>query len=155
MKARFKEVDVNSWLSAMPASVVLPGRHNDVVRAMLADIPLPPNVDRSQFAVDAAVRDHYQLGAQVVGAVSCGWIEQWIAAKNAHDPRAVTAAVDAMSAVSASNVLSQMDSEGAYPTVVREYASAMARGSNVVGPYAIGDLSVEESYRSSLGCSRP
>ena len=52
-----------------------------------------------------------------------------------------------MSAVGGSHVLKLMEGQGAYPVVVREYANALAHGGNVVGPYAIGDQSVAESYQ--------
>ncbi|MBA3842580.1 MAG: hypothetical protein H0X39_08155 [Actinobacteria bacterium] len=100
------------------------------------------------------MRDRYQLGAQIVSSVSCGWITRWISAKRTGNALQVAEAVQAMTAVAGSRVLRQMDSSGAYPTVVREFAGAMAHGGNVVGPYAIGDQTVEDSYRSSLGCAQ-
>jgi len=150
-----RAVDVNAWLSAMPDSVVRPGSRESVVSGMLAGIPLPKGFERAQLDDGSTVRDPYQLGARVVAAVSCGWIEQWIAAKRAGDAGAVAEAVNAMGTSRNWRVLRQMESEGAYPAVVREYADAVARNGNVVGRYSAGDLTVEESYRSTLGCPQP
>ena len=43
--ASLHEVDVDTWLSAMPESVVKPTSQADVIENMLAGIPLPPGFD--------------------------------------------------------------------------------------------------------------
>src|SRR5205814_4944474 len=72
------DVDVDTWLSAMPPSVVKPQEHGKVVDEMLSGIPQPPGLDRAALRSGDAVRDRYQLGAQVTGAVACGWIREWV-----------------------------------------------------------------------------
>ncbi len=69
-----KRVDVDAWLSAMPASVIKLADRATVVREMLADIPLPPGFDAKKLEEGDLLKDRYQLGANVAGAVACAWI---------------------------------------------------------------------------------
>ena len=150
--AALDEVDIDTWLSAMPASVVEPAVQAQTVDEMLAGIPLPPGFDRTKIATSSAVRDRYQLGAQVAGAVACAWIDRWVAAERAGNQAGARAAVDAMATSTSWPVLQEMDDEGDYPEVVREYAAAMA--ADGLAP-AGGALTVEESYEAALGCPAP
>jgi hypothetical protein len=85
----------------------------------------------------------------VVGAVSCTWIEQWVAARRGGDASAAAEAVTAMAGSRDWAVLREMAPEGAYPSVVQEYADAIAGDGTVLGGKR---LTVEESYRSAFGC---
>jgi hypothetical protein len=76
----FHQVDLDTWLAAMPASVVTPSSRADVVDQMLADMPLPPRFNLARLHI-GPLRDRYQLGAQVSAAVGCGWIDEWLSAK--------------------------------------------------------------------------
>jgi hypothetical protein len=150
--ASLDEVDVDTWLSAMPASVVQPAMQADVIEEMLAGMPLPPGFDSTAIPITEAVRDRYQLGAQVAGAVACAWIDRWIAARDAGDDAGAREAVDAMATSPTWPVLLEMEAEGAYPEVLRQYAAAMA-GNGLVP--AGRPMTVEESYESALGCPGP
>ncbi len=144
-------VGVDDWLSAMPASVVLPTDTARTVEAMLAGVPLPPGLDTEALARDATVRDRYQLGARVAGAVACGWIERWVAARKAGDPAAAAAAAEAMQTSNGWPVLREMEAQGAYPEVLQDFASAIERGTAVP---AGKPTNVEDHYREALGCER-
>jgi hypothetical protein len=63
--ASLREVDVDTWLSAMPTSVVKPASRAELTRQMLADIPLPPGFDAAALEAGDALRDRYQFGAQL------------------------------------------------------------------------------------------
>jgi hypothetical protein len=147
--AALDEVDVDTWLSAMPASVIQPALQAEVVDEMLEDIPLPPGFDRTTIVTGSAVRERYQLGAQVAGAVACAWIDRWVTARRAGDEVGARAAVEAMATASSWPVLQEMEDEGDYPEVVRQYATAMA-GDGFVP--AGRPMTVEESYAAALGC---
>jgi hypothetical protein len=151
--ASLDEVDVDTWLSAMPASVVQPAMRAEVVDEMLAGIPLPPGFERTEIATGSALRDRYQLGAEVTGAVACAWIDRWVAARRSGDEAGARAAVDAMATSSTWPVLEEMEDEGAYPQVLREYAAAMATNGDV--PAGKPGLTVEGTYRRALGCPVP
>ncbi|MBS1888353.1 MAG: hypothetical protein JSU06_14315 [Actinobacteria bacterium] len=91
-----RAVEVDTWLAAMPASVVSPGARPQTVAAMLRGIPYPPRFDPSRIENETAVLNHYQLGVRVADAVACGWVESWLAAQASGDAVAARAAVDAM-----------------------------------------------------------
>jgi len=146
--ASVRRVDVNTWLSALPKSVVQPYARASSVESMLADIPVHPNVDVKELKSSPNVRDRYQLGAEVTSAVSCAWIGQWVAT-NDGDDAAAREAVDAMSTARDWTVLHEMNDEGDWPEVVWEYADAMVDNSSVP---AGRPMTVEEGYRSALGC---
>jgi hypothetical protein len=143
------EVSVDDWLGAMPPSVVLPRDTQAVVDGMLADMELPDGFDASALRAGEAIRDRYQLGARVAGAVACAWIERWIAARDAGDAGDAAAAVSAMQGSRDWTILREMTAEGDYPKVLWEYADAMKGDGTVLGGRV---LTVEESYRSALGC---
>ncbi|HWA55338.1 MAG TPA: hypothetical protein VG816_14305, partial [Solirubrobacterales bacterium] len=92
-----RPVDVDTWLGAMPRSVVGPDARARVVERMLRGVPLPPNFDRSALQEEDAVMDHYQLAVKVAGTVSCGWFESWLRAKKKGDEPRAREAVAAMS----------------------------------------------------------
>lgn len=144
------EVDVDTWLSAMPASVVKPSARDEVVDQMLADLPLPDGFDRTALRQGASVQDRYQLGAKVAGSVACRWIERWIGALTAGDAQSAQQAVDAMATSRRWAILIEMDADGAYPKALWELADAMTTGNQVSGGKR---MTVQDSYANTLGCA--
>jgi hypothetical protein len=144
-----REVSVDAWLRAMPASVVLPARARQAVDEMLTGIPLPPDFDIAALGSDARLRDRYQLGALVAGAVACAWIERWVHARREGDDVAAATAAETMKGSRDWPLLREMEAEGDYPEVLWEYGDAMAGDATVLGGRL---LTVEESYKSALGC---
>jgi hypothetical protein len=145
------DVDVDTWLSAMPESVVRPEGRSKVVLDMLDGVPLPPGFDVAsmQHVRAGTVLDRYQLGAKVASGVACAWLDRWVAARHSGDDRGVRQAVGALATSHDWRVLHDMQAEGAYPTVLWQYADAAASNA----PIAAGkNLSVEESYGDALGC---
>lgn len=137
-----------TWVTLVPA--VLPSQRPAVVDGMLADIPLPPGFDAQAVrAPTPAVPGPYHVGADVTGAVACGWIDSWVAARAAGDSAAVQAAVDAMATAHDWDVLVEMEAQGDWPGVLWEYADALPTD----GPVSGGrPLTVTESYANALGC---
>ncbi|HVF77684.1 MAG TPA: hypothetical protein VNA28_05260 [Solirubrobacteraceae bacterium] len=144
-----RAVGVDEWLSAMPANVVLPVDREKVVRAMLADIPVPAAFDAARLATGDSVRDRYQLGALVAGAAACAWIEQWVSARSSGDAAAEEQAEGAMGTSRNWKILREMHPEGAYPLIIWKYADAIAGSGTVMGGKI---LTVEESVGPALGC---
>jgi hypothetical protein len=134
-------VSAETWLRALPASAVAPADHGGAVDALLKGLPLPPGFDAAALRADARTRDRYQLGAQVAGAVACGWIAAWA--------KGDKGAVEALATARQWPILREMNAAGDYPEVVWLYAEAVASGGTVVGGK---EVSVEESYRDALGC---
>lgn len=118
-----------TWLSAMPASVITAAGHPTTVSAMLAGIPLPPGFDASSIAHNGLAQNRYQLGAAVAGTVACMWIARWAEGQRSGNTAEARAAIAAMASSPHWPVLHGMESEGAYPAVLEEYAAEMPSGS--------------------------
>jgi hypothetical protein len=80
-----RRVDVDTWLSAMPPEVVQPAALDATIEEMLRGVPLPPDFDRSTLPNPSLITDRYRLGTAVTGAVTCGWLEDWVTAARNHD----------------------------------------------------------------------
>ena len=149
-------VDVETWLDALPESVVRPADRSDAVTEMLAGLPIPDSFDRA--ALDGAqASDRYQLGAQVAGAVACGWLDQWVAADRTGDEVGKSEAAEALASSPTWPILLEMNDEGDYPEAVWEYSAAanggrinLSTGAEFVGygPETIAD----GGYVHGLGC---
>jgi hypothetical protein len=136
---KLKPVGVEEWLDAMPASAVKPAENTKVVDEMLAGLPIPDGFDKSGL-YRQTVSDRYQVGARVTGAVTCGWLDQWTAAKKSGDKAKVAEAADALKGSRGWKVLQEMDKEGDYPEVIWEYADQIAKGE------------APREYQQGLGC---
>ena len=149
--AALVEVDVDTWLAAMPDDVVRPRGRAATVDAMLADVPLPAGLDVEALRQgDDRVRDRYQLGAEVTGAVVCAWIDSWVAATDAGDVAGVQRAVEAMATSHGWAILHEMQSQGAFPALIWRYADAMPTDTTIAGGRP---LTIRESYQDTFGCS--
>ena len=146
--ATLEHLPAEAWVARVPA--VLPSQRPAAVDAMLADIPTPPGFDVEAVRAPApAVRGPYHVGADVTGAVACGWIDAWVTARESGDAATVQAAVDAMASSHEWDVLVDMADDGDWPEVLWEYADALATD----GPVSGGrPLTVTESYTEALGC---
>ena len=143
-------VDVDAWLSAMPASVIEQADQPAVIAEMLTGMPLPNGFDVSSLDGDADISDRYQLGVRVVGSVSCAWIESWLDATESGDQEAAQAATDALNTYKNWPIVDEMNKEGAYGLVLAQYVTAVTNNADV---YPGGDgPTVKESYRTALGC---
>ncbi|RLP96185.1 hypothetical protein [Micromonospora sp. CV4] len=132
-------VDARTWLAALPAEIVTPGRVDEQAAKILAGVPLPPGFDAAALG-DLGVNDAYQFGAKVTSRVGCGWIAEWLRAKQAGDDAAAKRAVDALRSSHTWKVLHQMNDEGDWPEVFWETADEVVAGKRPAG------------YREALGC---
>jgi len=144
-------VDVDSWLTAMPASVIEAADQPAVIGDMLTGIPLPDGFDPSSLADDAGIKDRYQLGARVVGSVSCAWIEQWLNATETGDAAAAQEATNAMDTSSQWPIIEEMNERGAYGEVLQTQVDAMHTDGQVFPP---DGPALADSYRDALGCQQ-
>lgn len=148
--AELARVSDAAWTAALPDDAVLPEEQNDVVASMLEDVPLPPGTAADDVVVPGGARDEYQVGAAVIGSVACGWISVWIEAVDSGDDATAQQAVDAMASSRQWATLLSMDQEGDYPEAIWQYADAIAGTTPVPG--GTNDLTVEDTYRTALGC---
>lgn len=150
-----KRVDVDTWLSAMPDSVIDGTERSLAIEQMLADIPLPDAFDASTLTQGPRIRERYHLGARVVGAVSCAWIEQWLDATKLDDDTLADEAVQAMSGVNDWAIVKEMNQSGDHNQFIAELAKAMAAGdrSAIVGEDVMIIDNIElNRYQAGLGC---
>lgn len=135
-----EQVDVPTWLAALPSEMVVADGAQQAMTRILADIPVPPGFERDDVLGDAQALDSYQLGATVTGAVACGWIQEWERARAAGDDAAAQNAADELATSHDWKVLREMDAEGDYPEAIWEYADQVGAGKE------------PEGYRGGLGC---
>ncbi len=151
-----EKVDVDAWLTALPASAVTPTKRDEAVTQIADGMPIPPGLDLEALRASGdATRDRYQLGAQIAGAVACGWIEQYYAGKKAGDAEQVAAAAKALGTAHDWPILNEMNAAGDYPEVVWEFTDAIVNNGQVPPESKVGKgkgVSIEESYPAALGC---
>jgi hypothetical protein len=145
LAAGLHQVDVDTWLFAMPDSVVKPDTRAATVDQILEDIPIPDGLDVEGLKDGQTVSDEYQLGAQVTGAVACRWIEQWIVAGQNGDADRRSEAVAALATSHKWDVLHDMFDQGAWSEALWSYADAITANPT-------GGPEVVAGYESGLGC---
>ncbi|MGW6275916.1 hypothetical protein [Kribbella sp. NPDC055071] len=145
--AKLHSVDVTTWLSAMPASVLHPEKVRAAVDSMLVGLPLPAGFTKTPLYKETVIQ-RYQLGARVTGAVSCAWLDQWTAAKKSGDKAKVAQAVAAMQTSHSWKILQEMKAEGAWSDLVWQYADEIAGKRK---PDSKSGLPAH-GYKDGLGC---
>ena len=71
------QVNVTTWLEAMPPSVIKSANSGPAIREMLAGIPLPPRFDAGKIPGVNDTQTNYYLGTELTGTVACMWIADW------------------------------------------------------------------------------
>ena len=143
--ASLRAVDTNTWLSALPESVVKTTNRAAVIASMLQGVTLPPGFDASTIAGSDLTSDHYQLGAWVTGTVACTWLKLWSNARSTGDTAGVQQAIAAMATAKDWPILQEMSNSGGYPQVLEELAADMPSGRWYNQP-------LEDAANSGLGC---
>ncbi len=126
--AALRQVDSQTWLAALPASVIKAADHGRAVAEMLRGVTVPAGFDAAQVTDAGLSTDRYQLGAAVTGSVACSWFRQWGEDRGRGDSAGVAEAEAALAGAKSWPVIREMESEGAYPQVLEEYAAAMPSG---------------------------
>jgi hypothetical protein len=143
--ATLERVDTNTWLSAMPASVIKTSDRAGTVGQMLKGVTVPPGFAAGDIKGADLTKDRYQLGATVTGTVACQWFKRWADARKANDGAKERQAVAAMATAKHWPILKEMAKQGAYPEVLLDFAAAMPSG-NWYGRPLAGDVN------PGLGC---
>ncbi|HZO68270.1 MAG TPA: hypothetical protein VFB74_25005 [Kribbellaceae bacterium] len=132
MLGKLRAVDVNTWLAALPASVITPDKKAAVITEMLADIPVPKGFDTKKLNTGTTT-ERYHVGARVAGTVACAWIDRWAAARKAGNDEGVREAVDALKSSRSWKVLREMQAQGAFPEVLWETVDVVVTGKVKLG----------------------
>ncbi|WP_328992896.1 hypothetical protein OG394_01405 [Kribbella sp. NBC_01245] len=137
--AKLYAVNTDTFVDALPGTVIKPSEAEKVIDAMLSDMPVPSGLDREKL-YSATPNARYHVAADVTSAVSCNWIDKWIKAKKAGDTAGMKAAVDAMNTSKSWKILKDIEKEGAWSSAIWELADALAAGKNPA------------DYKSGIGC---
>ena len=147
-----KAVQMRTWLRAMPASVVESAQSARTVRVMLRGVPLPPGFEPARIRGARLVHDRYQLGAAVTGTVACIWIGDWNRARARGDTAMVRRAIAAMATAPNWPILREMAREGAWSSVLIQYARAMPSGYVQYDSGVAGRHPLAPDANNGLGC---
>jgi hypothetical protein len=145
--ASLRHVDTNTWLSALPESVVKTTDRAAVIASMLQGVTLPPGFDPATVTGAGLTSDRYQLGAAVTGTVACTWFKLWSDARRTGNTAGLQRAIDAMATAKDWPILQEMAKSGAYPQVLEALAAAMPSG-------LLGGRPLAGDVDSGLGCSQ-
>ena len=153
-------VDVDTWLRAMPATVVQPSDRQAAVPEIAADMPLPPGLDLTRLQDESAVLDRYQLISETASLVACGWLDRWAAAVESGDAARAAEATQAMQTARDWKALREIRDQGGYSHVLWEMADAMRKDRRdlLLGPAGADTLedgrkySFGPRYATALGC---
>ena len=152
--------DVETWLAALPAKTVRPLERPQVIDEMLAGVPVPNSVNIEEIKDESAALSRYDLGAEVTGAVACGWLDQWADATRNGDEAMAQSATEAMATARQWTILEEMAPQGGWSQVIWEYAADMRHDDRQAllgsgGTEQLPDGRVYElgpSYATGLGC---
>lgn len=141
-------VGLDDFEAGLPARFVTTVERDPATEAIVAGIAeklgparglSPMGTAQPTFASSANGR--YDLGADIAGAVACGWLAQYDVARARGDSGAMTDAAQALATSHRWPILLELEPVGDYPEVLWEYADETAAGKSVDG------------YRAGLGCS--
>lgn len=155
-----RPVDIDTWLAALPASIVRPGDRASTVESMLREAPLPPGFDIAALSGESSFLDGKQLAMKVGSAVACGWFDSWVAAKRAGDEAAAVEAAKVMLAARDWPIMQRMASYqmgSSWVNHMMRYSRQIEYGSLKLGPSAFGVeggvyYGYGPSYALHLGC---
>lgn len=125
-------VDVDTWLDALPESLVRPDGRAATIAELRRGIPMPAGFDESVWE-NIGVTDRRTLGAHVTGTIACAWIEQYEAADTTGDVAAKQNATAALASTHDWPALREMASESGFPEALWYYADRIVN-TGVVGP---------------------
>jgi hypothetical protein len=148
----WRVVDDDTWMAALPRSVVQPDERERATRDALVGVPTPPGFIAPTNGPDSRVRDHYQFSAEVTRAVACAWLDQWFTAQTTGDTAVATAAAEALDTSRQWPILLEMAPLGGWSSAVWEYADAVnGRGGIVTGKGPTAPT--RDLAASGLGCT--
>lgn len=137
-------VNVDTWLEALPPSVVQSHERRGEIDKILVDVPIPPGLDLDELAARPGVRDDVEY--DVMTAVVCGWIDHWVEGRRSGNDDVMQQAVEALAGARDWPVFAE---HGHFESVVFEIADAMPQGERV---YEDDSVSAGVQYRRQMGC---
>ena len=125
-----RKVDAQTWLAAMPASVIKPMEYAPTVNEMLKGVPLPPGFDPSSIPPPRPLRGPLPGGRRGRRQGRLRLVPQLGEARAAGDAAAEAKAERVLLRSEEQwPIFREMAKEGAYPATVIEYARKLKSGS--------------------------
>lgn len=94
---KVKAVRSDTWLRAMPASVLLPSELPAASKRILADVPKPDGFSTDAVLGNLSVSTEDQLRFRLISAVECVWIGDWLTARRKGDQERMQSIVTQLS----------------------------------------------------------
>ena len=148
-----RQVDMDTWLGAMPDNVIQPDGQRQAVDELLADVPLPPGIDLTAFRTDnAGIESRTDVAIKLTNAVACGWFDSWSAATDAGDRAGAERAVEAMATARSWPIVIESDVDGKFGMLpIWELAEAMP--TNAFTQYSTGQIGTpRDLYVNRFAC---
>lgn len=142
-------VDVDTWLSALPDSIVQPTNQVGVVEQMTADIPLPPGLALSDITDTNIVGNRTQVAIEVLRPVVCGWIDTWFTANDAGDQQLSERAEEVLGATRKWAIVQEMGG-GLWFESLLQRTDAVATGSLITD--GSSPEPIDRDNLSGIGC---
>jgi hypothetical protein len=155
--AQVHTVSPEVWLSALPASYLLPSEIPTAAKQILADVEVPAGfaAARPLQNIESATRD--QLAYTLISAVQCAWIGDWLTArrqKNREEMKSIEKSLAGYRSWKYIPASPEPDG-GRMSYMGEQYIESLAhRGAMDIGvPGKTRDVS--KDYEAGLGCEAP
>lgn len=135
---RLEPVSEEAWLAALPDGRVPPGNGvalnvdpellaEGSVAAVLADVPLPPDLDLENAYRIEGVWERDLVAASAFRSVACGWVQEWATATQDGDGSRSRAAWQALQSLTEEAVLREIAATSTVPEQVARYATEIGQ----------------------------
>ncbi|WP_408897991.1 hypothetical protein ACJ5H2_02525 [Nocardioides sp. R1-1] len=129
----------------LPDEAILDDERAAAIDEALTGIPLPPSLSRAHVLSTGLTR--YEVVADVTGAVTCAWIDEYVAARAAGDAAAAGAAQEALGTARDWPALRVIADEGGWSDAIWQYADIV-----VAGVPTARDEEILGGREGGLGC---
>lgn len=126
--ASLEATDVDTWLAAMPPSVVLPDYAEDRLSRVLEGVSLPADTESSGLSPASMPQSEAQFDAYVLRGAFCSWLDEWWAADQQGDDGAAAAAIAELLRAPEWPALQQGPEAATLRADFRQYAQTVAEG---------------------------
>lgn len=123
--AEFRTASPEEWIGELPDFAIAPAETQKAAEQMLADVPLPPNLDPQSFGVPLT-KDYAALGQDVTWAVTCAYLTAYEKARKTRDEPALAELAEGMGTSRTWHVLRTMEQVSDAPAAIYATAKRMA-----------------------------
>ncbi|MGH2905350.1 MAG: hypothetical protein ACRDKI_01110 [Solirubrobacterales bacterium] len=147
-----RPVTSEQWLSALPASYLLPGEIPDATQEIMADVPTPTGFTTASVMHNVDASSKGALALRLIMGTECAWIGDWLDARKQSDKatmRYIVAQLAGYKTWKYNKPRKLPNAELSYYGSV--YIEALSNGGTMVFGRNIS-RDVSKDYRAALGC---